>query len=65
MATKIFRGNILGDVTQIGESDGHGTKTWFKPDHEIFEETEFDFDILQSRLRELAFLKQGNSYHLI
>ena len=56
---KYSRGNILGDVTQIGESDGHGTKTWFKPDQEIFETTEFEFEILQSRLRELAFLNKG------
>ena len=56
---KYSRGNILGDVTQIGESDGHGTKTWFKPDHEIFETTEFELEILQSRLRELAFLNKG------
>lgn len=56
---KYSRGNILGDVTEIGESDGHGTKTWFKPDHEIFETTEFEFEILQSRLRELAFLNKG------
>lgn len=56
---KYSRGNILCDVTQIGESDGHGTKTWFKPDHEIFETTEFEFEILQSRLRELAFLNKG------
>ena len=56
---KYSRGNILGDVTQIGERDGHGTKTWFKPDHEIFETTVFEFEILQSRLRELAFLNKG------
>ena len=56
---KYSRGNILCDVTQIGESDGHGTKVWFKPDHEIFETTEFEFEVLQSRLRELAFLNKG------
>ena len=56
---KYSRGNVLGDVAQIGESDGHGTKTWFKPDHEIFETTEFDFEVLQGRLRELAFLNKG------
>lgn len=61
---KYSRGNILGDVTQIGESDGHGTKTWFKPDHEIFETTVFEFEILQSRLRELAFLNKGISITL-
>ena len=37
----------------------HGTKVTFKPDHEIFEETEYDFDILAHRLRELAFLNKG------
>ena len=56
---KYSRGNILCDVTQIGEADGHGTKVWFKPDHEIFETTEFEFEVLHSRLRELAFLNKG------
>ena len=56
---KYSRGNVLSDLTKIGESDGHGTKVIFKPDHEIFEETEFDFEILSSRLRELAFLNKG------
>lgn len=56
---KYSRGNVLCDLTKIGESDGHGTKVSFKPDHEIFEETIFDFEILASRLRELAFLNKG------
>ncbi|MEN8078965.1 DNA topoisomerase (ATP-hydrolyzing) subunit B [Clostridioides difficile] len=56
---KYSRGNVLSDLTKIGESDGHGTKVIFKPDHEIFEETEFDFEVLSSRLRELAFLNKG------
>jgi DNA gyrase subunit B len=37
----------------------HGTKIRFKPDTEIFEETVYSFDILTSRLRELAFLNGG------
>ncbi len=35
------------------------TKITFKPDHEIFETTEYSFDILSKRLRELAFLNKG------
>ncbi|MCE9656718.1 DNA topoisomerase (ATP-hydrolyzing) subunit B [Clostridium celatum] len=56
---KYSRGNVLCDLTKIGEDDGHGTKVVFKPDHEIFETTEFEFEILSSRLRELAFLNKG------
>ena len=56
---KYSRGNTLCDLTKIGESDEHGTKVSFKPDHEIFEETVFEFEVLSSRLRELAFLNKG------
>ena len=64
---KYSRGNTLCDVTEIGEADEslHGTKVVFKPDHEIFEETEYDFDILAHRLRELAFLNKGIAIRLI
>jgi DNA gyrase subunit B len=53
------RGNAISDLTQIGESDEHGTMVSFKPDTEIFEEIVYDFDILEKRLRELAFLNKG------
>lgn len=56
---KYSRGNVLCDLTKIGESEEHGTKVLFKPDHEIFEDTVFDFEVLSSRLRELAFLNKG------
>ena len=56
---KYSRGNALCDLTKVGESDEHGTKVLFKPDHEIFEDTVFDFEVLSSRLRELAFLNKG------
>lgn len=53
------RGKVVSDFEKIGDSDGHGTKVFFKPDSEIFEETEFDYDTLANRLRELAFLNKG------
>ena len=59
------RGNILCDLTKIGDSDGRGTKVMFKPDPEIFEDTIFDFEVLASRLRELAFLNKGIAITLI
>ncbi len=62
---KYSRGNVLCDLTKIGESDEHGTKVLFKPDHEIFEDTVFDFEVLASRLRELAFLNKGIAITLI
>ena len=43
----------------IGESSHTGSKTTFWPDPEIFEETEYDYDTLQHRLREMAFLTKG------
>ena len=46
-------------VKIIGETDGTGTTTRFKPDPEIFETCEFSFDFLTHRLREMAFLNRG------
>jgi DNA gyrase subunit B len=43
----------------VGESDKRGTLVTFLPDNTIFETTEFSFDILSKRLRELAFLNKG------
>lgn len=62
---KYSKGNVLCELTKIGEAEGQGTKTTFKPDSEIFEETEYDFDILAHRLRELSFLNKGIRITLI
>ncbi|MEZ5288597.1 MAG: DNA topoisomerase (ATP-hydrolyzing) subunit B [Vicinamibacterales bacterium] len=53
------RGAPQGDLTITGTTKKRGTKITFKPDDQIFETTEFSFDILAQRLRELAFLNAG------
>jgi DNA gyrase subunit B len=53
------RGAPVSPIAAIGETEHHGTKITFKPDHEIFTFTEISFDILASRLRELSFLNAG------
>ena len=53
------RGKVASNFEVVGDSDGHGTRVYFKPDAEIFEEIEFDYDTLCQRLRELAFLNKG------
>jgi DNA gyrase subunit B len=52
------RGVTTQPLKVIGESDGRGTTVTFKPDPEIFETTEYNFDTLSKRLRELAFLNK-------
>ncbi|MCF8408055.1 MAG: DNA topoisomerase (ATP-hydrolyzing) subunit B [Crocinitomicaceae bacterium] len=61
---KIFQqeysiGKPLYDVKVIGESTETGTEVTFKPDGSIFEFTEYNFDTLAARMRELAFLNKG------
>jgi DNA gyrase subunit B len=46
-------------LAPIGESDATGTKITFKPDPEIFTNTEYNYGTLANRLRELAFLNSG------
>ncbi len=43
----------------VEDTDDHGTKIYFKPDVEIFDELGFEYDTLAQRLRELAFLNKG------
>ena len=55
------RGHAVTPVKELGASSGNrsGTKVTFKPDETIFGATTFDFDTLEGRLRELAFLNKG------
>jgi DNA gyrase subunit B len=53
------RGTPLGDIEVTGTTRKRGTKITFKPDSLIFETTEYSFDTLAQRLRELAFLNGG------
>ena len=46
-------------VKEIGTTDQRGTKVTFKPDSDIFIVSEYSFEILSNRLRELAFLNKG------
>ena len=56
---KYERGVVQCEMKIIGETNKRGTKTIFKPDHQIFETTEYDFDTIARRMRELAFLTKG------
>ncbi len=56
---RYVHGNVASDVEVRGTSEHTGTTVTFKPDGSIFEDTEYNFDTLSSRLRELAFLNSG------
>ncbi|MFH0975572.1 MAG: DNA topoisomerase (ATP-hydrolyzing) subunit B [Spirochaetota bacterium] len=53
------RGVPKHNVKVTGQTKKQGTRVYFLPDKQIFEATEFNFDILSKRLRELAFLNGG------
>jgi DNA gyrase subunit B len=53
------RGAPAGDLYVAGRTDKRGTKITFKPDPAVFETTEYSFETLSQRMRELAFLNAG------
>jgi DNA gyrase subunit B len=53
------RGVPVSDLVVAGTTQRRGTKVTFRPDVQIFETTEYSFDTLAQRLRELAFLNGG------
>ena len=56
---RFSRGDITQEMTVVGVSDHTGTEVRFHPDPEMFDETEFDYDTLHTRMREQAFLNAG------
>ncbi len=62
---KYERGKPVTPVRVIGKTKEKGTKITFRPDKEIFGEFAFKYDLLSSRLRELAFLNKGIQITLV
>jgi DNA gyrase subunit B len=67
---KIFQqeyecGKPMYSVKEIGETDVTGTTVWFQPDTSIFIVSEYKFETLQNRMRELSFLNKGIKITLI
>ena len=58
-------GKPLYPVKEVGETDYRGTVVTFQPDASIFQATEYNFDTLSARLRELAYLNKGIRLTLI
>ena len=56
---KFERGKTVEKLTRIGDSNKTGTKVRFLADSTIFETTEYDYDTLSERFREIAFLTKG------
>ena len=56
---KLSRGAITQEMTVIGDTDHTGTTVRFKPDGEMFDTLEYDYETLHTRMREQAFLNAG------
>ena len=53
------RGDIVEELRQAGPTEKHGTVVTFQPDPQVFEELDFDYVVLESRMRQQAFLNAG------
>ena len=56
---KFSRGNITQPMKVVGTTDGHGTRVTFKPDPQMFDTLEYEYETLHTRMREQAFLNAG------
>jgi DNA gyrase subunit B len=59
------RGDPVTDLIKDGKTDTHGTIIIFYPDKEVFEEIDYKYEILASRMREMAFLNRGLKITLV
>ena len=61
---KFEKGKTVQKLERIGDSDKTGTLVRFLADNTIFESLEYDYEVLEKRLREIAFLTKGlkNNY---
>ena len=62
---RFSRGVATSKLKVLGPAEGTGTSQQFKPDPQVFSTLDFSLDILQQRLRELAFLNRGLRINLI
>jgi DNA gyrase subunit B len=56
---KFSRGEITQQMKVVGTTEEHGTRVTFKPDPEMFDTLEYDYETLHTRMREQAFLNAG------
>ena len=61
---KFSRGHIMQEMQIVGRTEKTGTEVTFQPDPEMFDTTEYDYDILHERMREEAFLNAGLSIQI-
>ena len=56
---RFARGKAISELEILGDTEETGTTIQFLPDKDIFDTVEFDFDTLEDRMREMAFLNKG------
>src|SRR5574344_777979 len=52
-------GHAVGHLTRVGDTTRHGTEVTFKPDHTIFDDVIFDYDLIRDRVKTMAYLNRG------